>query len=152
MRQVKRICVVCLRSSFLHNLLNAALHGYGKRELRWHWRKKRNMVAVVSRKPLKYRRAVSRISLAPKFLRMNYLNGSVQFARSLREYPLENAQECHQVRLLLRRQDQSKALFVKVHNIHQGLRRTVMEVRRVRGKAAQDWSLDLANMVESSVD
>jgi hypothetical protein len=43
-----------------------------------------NMVAVFSRKPLEYRRVSPRVSMAPKFLRVNNLDGTVQFIRRQR--------------------------------------------------------------------
>jgi hypothetical protein len=42
------------------------------------------IVAVLGGKSSEYRRVVPRISMAPKFLRMNNLDGSVQFIRCLR--------------------------------------------------------------------
>jgi hypothetical protein len=42
------------------------------------------MVAILGRKPLEYRRVFPRVSMAPKFLRMNNLDGPVRFIRRLR--------------------------------------------------------------------
>jgi hypothetical protein len=42
------------------------------------------IVAVLGGKSLEYRRVVPRVSMAPKFLRMNNLDGSVQLIHCLR--------------------------------------------------------------------
>ena len=42
------------------------------------------MVAILGWKPSQYRRVISPVSVAAKFLRMNNLDGPVQFIRRLR--------------------------------------------------------------------
>jgi hypothetical protein len=47
------------------------------------------MVAILGWKPLEYRRVFSRVSMTAKFLRMNNLDGPVQFIRRLRLFEPE---------------------------------------------------------------
>ena len=46
-----------------------------------------------------------------------------------RKWFLKNAQECDQVRFLLRRENKAKAALVKLHGIQQSLSGSVMEIR-----------------------
>ena len=65
---------------------------------------------------------------------------------------LQCAQKRNQVLFFLGREGYAKADFIEFHDIQQRLSGAVMEIWRAGGQAAQDWSLQPADMVELPIN